>query len=274
MESPTPMTHEELLEQAALDALGLLDQYEALLFTRSFHRATATVQKQIVEFQAELAADESLLPDETPSPELRDRILAAVAEAVESQEADFAPLASIGGRVERQFDPALSSRRPNRSNAIFLRIAVAAVLVLGVALIIVSYFGMQAVQLNNQLAKAAFSEKTLQEFEDELGPSFKEFVGHPDCNTIRFTASDPEFEGAVTLYLNEKTQEAYVLATSMPIERFALVASSGSTVNSRQSFDIAGPIAGVRLTNLSPATVASSSWSIRDSRGMTVMQSG
>ena len=43
MTTPTPMTHEELLELAALDALGLLDEYESALFTRSYHHAAVAV---------------------------------------------------------------------------------------------------------------------------------------------------------------------------------------------------------------------------------------
>ena len=41
------MTREELLELAALDAFGLLDDYEAALFTRSFHHAPVAVQDEI-----------------------------------------------------------------------------------------------------------------------------------------------------------------------------------------------------------------------------------
>ena len=273
MESPTPMTHEELLEQAALDALGLLDQYESSLFTRSFHRATATVQKQIVEFQAELAADESLLPDEMPPADLRERVLSSVAEAVESQEADFAPLASIrGGRVDRPVEPAMPTSRPVRSTAIFWR---AAVLVLTVALVIVSYFGVQATQLNKTLARAMYSDDARQEINELLGPSVSEFLSHPARRTIRFTAPDPEFDGTVTVYLNEKTNEALVVAMGMPTnERFTLEASSGDSVNRREAFEATDDIVGVRLTDLSPATMASTSWSIRNSKGETVLRSG
>ena len=45
MSVPNPMTREELLELSALDALGLLEEYEAALFTRSFHHAPAAVTK-------------------------------------------------------------------------------------------------------------------------------------------------------------------------------------------------------------------------------------
>ncbi len=47
MTSPEPMTRKELLELAALDVLGLLDEYEAAYYTRSFHHAPASVQDEI-----------------------------------------------------------------------------------------------------------------------------------------------------------------------------------------------------------------------------------
>ena len=82
MTSPEPMTRQELLELAALDALGLLDRYEAALYTRSFHHASAPVQDEIVRLQAEIASDESLLPLDKPEGSLRERVLRKVAEAI------------------------------------------------------------------------------------------------------------------------------------------------------------------------------------------------
>ena len=98
MTSPEPMTRQELLELAALDALGLLDRYEAALYTRSFHHASAPVQDEIVRLQAEIASDETLLPVDEPDGSLRERVLRKVAEAIEAEASEFAPLATIGRR--------------------------------------------------------------------------------------------------------------------------------------------------------------------------------
>ena len=77
------MTREQLLELAALDALGLLDEYEAALYNRSFHDAPAAVQEEIQRLQALVANDETLRVDEEPDPSLRARVLTAVAKAIE-----------------------------------------------------------------------------------------------------------------------------------------------------------------------------------------------
>ena len=96
MTAATSMTIKELLELAALDAFGLLDEYEGALYTESFHHAPATVQDDIKRLQAQIASDESLLPIDEPDPALRDRVLAAVAKAIEADSSKLAPLATIG----------------------------------------------------------------------------------------------------------------------------------------------------------------------------------
>ena len=98
MTSSEPMTQRELLELAALDALGLLDEFEAAYYTRSYHDAPATIQDEIKRIQAELAADPRLLPGDEPDPGLRERVLKAVAQAIEREESRLAPLATIGRR--------------------------------------------------------------------------------------------------------------------------------------------------------------------------------
>ncbi|MHC4447842.1 MAG: hypothetical protein ACYSXF_08695, partial [Planctomycetota bacterium] len=92
MTSPNPLTREDLLELAALDALGLLDEFDTAHYTRSFHDAPAAVQDEIKQRQAELAADTTLLPEEGPTPSLRQRVLDVVGEAVEQKDQELAPL--------------------------------------------------------------------------------------------------------------------------------------------------------------------------------------
>src|SRR5262245_38253520 len=96
MSSPNPMTREELLESAALDAFGLLDEYETALFTRSFHHAPAAAQDEIIAMQADLVSDERLLPQRNTEQALGGRGLDAVALAIEQDSAHLDLLATIG----------------------------------------------------------------------------------------------------------------------------------------------------------------------------------
>ena len=92
MTTPSPMTREELLELAALDAFGLLDDYEAALFTRSFHHAPVAVQDEIKELQASFASDPVFVPDVQPATDLRHRVLDRVSKAIETESVELAPL--------------------------------------------------------------------------------------------------------------------------------------------------------------------------------------
>src|SRR5262249_14914584 len=76
------MKTQELLELAALDALGLLDEAEREAFDRAFRAAPPALQAQIRREQTRIAGDDSLLPKvETPMG-LKARVLAAWREAV------------------------------------------------------------------------------------------------------------------------------------------------------------------------------------------------
>ena len=93
----------DLRAHAMLDALGLLDEVDAARFDRAFRDAPASVQSELRELQAEVAADPAFLSssDELPSPDLKVRTLARVMTEVDRQEADFAPIAHIGRTATR-----------------------------------------------------------------------------------------------------------------------------------------------------------------------------
>ena len=157
------MSREELLDLAALDAFGLLDEYDAALYTRSFHHAPATVQDEIRRVQAELAIDPSLLTaSDEPPVELRARVLAAVAAAREREEAQLAPLATIGrGRRRRRRIPRTTVRFV--ASGLFWRTAT---FVLASAVIAMAYSWYTAVQTNVRLAEIALSKGVEDQLRD------------------------------------------------------------------------------------------------------------
>jgi len=273
MESPTPMAHEELLELAALDAFGLLDEYEAALFTRSFHKASAAVQQQIVELQAELASDESLLPGEEPDPSLRERVLKAVARAVESEAADLAPLASIG-RTPRLAEPGAPQPRHSRVSTHFWR---AAVFALAASLLVVGYFFHEAYSHNNELTRTAISENTRDQLEDLIGPTFKEFLNDPNAQRIELTTAAPnEFQGTAVLYIKENERQAFLLGISMPQDAqqpYALVATDANgDSQTLRTFNTTGSIVGIRVDDLPDNALAGARWSVTDGKGNVILR--
>jgi len=101
MNSPELLRREELIEQAALDALGLLDAFEAAHYAKSFHAAPASVQEEIRQLQAEIATDATLLSDEEPPAGLRGRVMGAVMDSIENEARELQPIATIGSRTRR-----------------------------------------------------------------------------------------------------------------------------------------------------------------------------
>src|SRR4051812_3134371 len=79
------MSLQELLEHAHLDALGQLDEREQAAFEAAFMVAPPSVKAQIRREQERWAPMEHLLPQVEPSPELRNRVLAAVTAAMVAQ---------------------------------------------------------------------------------------------------------------------------------------------------------------------------------------------
>lgn len=94
--SAKPMSRDELLELAPLDALGLLDDFEAALFDRSFHHAPAAVQAEVSALQAEVAAMVGSLVREEPAAVLRSKVLVRIGAEVEEIAEQLKPLAHIG----------------------------------------------------------------------------------------------------------------------------------------------------------------------------------
>lgn len=76
------MTIQELLENAPLEALGLLDPEEQAAFDAAFARAPEGVKAQVRAEQARVAAHAALYPDVEPPPALRAKVLAGVRAAM------------------------------------------------------------------------------------------------------------------------------------------------------------------------------------------------
>ena len=171
MTSVEPMTPRELLELASLDALALLDKVEEDIYTRSFHAAPATVQDEVLRLQAEIANDLSLLPGDEPDPQLREKVLKAVAEAVERNDSTLAPLARIGWpRPAARHDT--GARFNLGGTGQFWR---AATFVLAGVSLIMAYFMAMGRQASDDVAAAALWGNTA-ELERLLTPPAKQFL--------------------------------------------------------------------------------------------------
>lgn len=78
------MNTQDLLEQASLDALGLLDEQERAAFETAFRAAPPAVQSQVRREQARFASSEAMLPRVDVPAGLKFRVMSAVREAIQS----------------------------------------------------------------------------------------------------------------------------------------------------------------------------------------------
>ena len=211
MTSSKMMTRQELLELAALDAFGLLDVYEAEIYTRSFHDAPAGVQDEIIELQAELISDQSLLPDDEPALELRQRVLEAVARAIEAESVHLHPLATIG-RKPSGFGDVIGQIPLGRSGQ-FWR---AAAFVLAGVVVVMAFFWSEATRHGNTISRLALTRDTSAELKKLIDPTFEDFLGNPNCQWVHLKADAFGQPGQVAVLVNHETREALMLALGLP----------------------------------------------------------
>lgn len=274
------MTRDELLEFAALDAFALLDEYDADRYTRAFNEAPEAVQDEVRRVQAELTIDPSLLTiDAEPPFALRERVLAAVAAAIEREEAQLAPLASIG-RGHRSDVESDQRRTWFASSGMFWR---AACFVLAAGCLVMGYQWSAAVQEANVIAKLALTNLTDTQLKQLIGPDFDTFVKNNkgDALALRPTASD--YPAQATVYRDEATGSAFVLATLLPAQADNAAytirvkpqsqSSAQSVFETVASFISNGTTVGLRIEELSTAMLASTSWEIVNAAGAVVLTS-
>ena len=89
-------SRDELRELATLEVIGCLDEVESARLERLFEAARPSVQSEVRALQAQIAVEPSLRSAEAVPEDLRLRVLARLATAIEEAERAQAPLASIG----------------------------------------------------------------------------------------------------------------------------------------------------------------------------------
>lgn len=275
--NPNPMmSREELLEYAALDAFALLDEYDGDRYTRAFNDAPVALQDEVRRLQADLSTDPSFITSDEDAPfALRERVLAAVAAAIEREEAQLAPLATIGRSRQHDFD--LPARRGRFASAgMFWR---AAAFVLAACGLVMAYAWSGAVRQSDDLIKYVTRERDVSQIAQYLGDDFQAFIKHSQGDARVLRPVSDTFPGTATLYVktaDDGKQSAFVLATALPANhRYTLKVRVADAWQEVQNFVSSGVIDGLHLEHLSAtvlASAATASWQIVDEAGAVVLQ--
>ena len=307
--SSSSARREELHELAQLHITGCLDEIEAARFERLLHEAPPSLQAEIVALQAEIAADETLLPDIQPDRSLRWRVIGAVLEAVSDQERDererLAPIATIGGSgrsgmgmqeediaeaasvmaasasdvglapaveddAEREAWSALLAADRWRKSAVIWR---GACLAVAGALAAALAFNVWLATSATQVSKLALERVTGDQLRAAVGPNLADFLGQGSI--VRgMVATSPAVNSSATVLLAPTLDSALVTWIDLAANRtYSLrVVGSDGTARDVGTFEVRSDVGGARIDLSGKAATPASRWQVVDDRGVVVLR--
>jgi hypothetical protein len=234
------LRREELIEQASLDALGLLDEFEAAHYARSFHAAPASVQEEVRRLQAAVVTDTALLADEEPPADLRTRVMGSVRDAMEEEARELKPIATIGSKSSRNGTAAsvelvarerlnLTVRRAERLVSIWRAASVGLAASL-VAAVVWSMTLDSNVQMVERLLQNELAVKDLETNKD-VAPTLRSVILSTGRTVYSLAGVDPKAGvGGQLFHLTEDGGKFYMLSFGLPTNnqyRVRVICSSG-----------------------------------------------
>ncbi len=293
MTAPEPMRRDELLELAALDALGLLEPDDAAFYSRSFLEAPRVVQEEIRALQASIVTDSSFLSAEEPPASLRHKVLGAVADEIEASSKGLQPIATIGSlrktraagdtaewRGIEQFDEIEKQlqveRRAIRTKSMQRSLMVWRAATVGLAASLLATFVWVSVIANQALkvTQLAQNNSTQQEIERQLGASLTQFyAGAPKIRSLASTNAEANVAGV--LYVDRKTGESFLVAFGLEANAeytLRMKAVDGSTQDLGRLTG-GGKVAGAKFAAADITKLQFEELEVLDSRGKVVLSS-
>ncbi|MEM7229634.1 MAG: hypothetical protein AAF432_12555 [Planctomycetota bacterium] len=277
MNSSEPMSRDMLLELAALDAFGLLDEYESALYTRSVHHATPAVQDEVLALQAELVSDENLLPKEEPSPDLRRRVLRAVNQAIEADDRRLQPIARIGRRRDARNTP-ISERLKLSMAGQFWR---AAAFVFAAVAVVLAYFGNQTYQQNQLITQTALNIQLGNDISTVLGTDlWDDYIANETAQVVTLRPTSAQYEATVWAVIREDADgESHVALFShgLPQDQtftLRLRDTASDRVYGQFAYEQARGLSGIEIDRAPDRDLlASAQWELVDDTGTVLYRS-
>ncbi len=240
------MTIRDLLENASLDALGLLDDEERVQFEASFRAASPDVQAQVRREQRRAADLDGILPNVEEPVGLRARVMEAVRRAIADVSTPVASLRPVGAEGHHRAGFAFTQATPVW-RAACIGFATATIVLFGA-------FGWMHRE-NRQLASRFMSDQTLEEFQKVAGTRGIEILAarHVDGVALIPAANDVAQGVVANLYLDTDRGEAVLFCKGLPVidGTYRLVIEDGTQNRSVQDFaSTSGGIVAVKVNGL------------------------
>lgn len=194
------MTLRELLEQAHLSALGLLDADDQRDFEAALARAPRSLREQVIAEQARWASGGHLLPDVAPPQALRDRVLDSVHAAIVDD-----ALAGDEASIEL----------PGQRRRVHQGWRMASVgLLMGVA-VMGGAFGY-VYQNNQAMQREMDNVRVMNEHATAFGPHFQSAIFDATTQRTFFSPVGEQGIGRVVVVANPQWDTARVFFADMP----------------------------------------------------------
>jgi hypothetical protein len=221
------MTLRELLENANLAALGLLDQDDHQAFDKALAAAPESVRRHVIAEQSRWSGGGELLPNVQPDAGLRDRVLDAVNGAIVDAEI---------AQADAHFELVNTSHR--RSGSIWR----AASLGLLTACVVLTGSFLYVVQSNKAVATGNSNNQALGEWVTGFGSEFADAIFDPATRRVHFTANEAGFEGEVAIVSHPDWDHGRAFAAKLPArenENYRLVEldANNNVVRELATFD-------------------------------------
>ena len=282
------LTHQELLDFADLDVLGLLDEVDTTRFENAFQKATPADQDLIRERQAEFATQLVDTSDEVSPPEqLKARVLESIQSENDAIDSALAPVARIGiGRWRREqiggtlVQPADEShleepgdptqmRRLQRSSAIWRAASFGLIAGLAVSLLI-GYSMVESAREATRLAsQRAASEQLSELYPQNLGSVINNFKR----DQVLGLATSFAHRGSITAILNTEENNVRLMVFAIKAGDYSISYTDDAENEHRLGFKVDEGMTVVEMASLDQGVaraLSSRKWVVRDSNNSVV----
>lgn len=232
------MKPDDLIQNALLEVLGVLEPEEAEAFERAFREADPALRAQIRLEQTRLLDLGELLPDVRPPAALKAQVMRAVRDEVNASQPTVIP--ELEADLETEFGGAIAgSIRPQAPSA-GVRVWRAAAVALGAATIGLAASTLYMTAEFQSIENQAIANGEVDTFL-ELGAGMTEMMFSPDARLSAFTPTPAGGEARAMLAFDSTTGQGRLLWRNLPADTakpYALVEldDSGNVVREITTF--------------------------------------
>jgi hypothetical protein len=282
------MTHQELLDFADLDVLGLLDEVDSTRFESAFQLASPADQDEIRERQAELASQlVGTAQLKSPPESLKPRVLESIQTENDAIDSALAPVARIGiGRWRReqidhasvqpaddldfgsQTDP-LAMRRLQRSSVLWRAASFGLIAGLAVSLVIGYSMVEDAKEAHRLASQRAAAEQLSQRYPQELS----NVVNGADGEQVLGLATSVAHRGSITAILDTDRNSVRLMVFAIVAGSYSITYTDDAENHHEVDFKVDEGMTIVTMNTIEEGmarALASRKWVVHDSNGEVV----